>query len=605
MPDDNAVRSCLSKIKVASTYHKKWWDKFRVSDAIKYYEGQQWAGYSNYFRKDYRPCVVNLVFSTIEVQLPSLLFSQPIFNLTPKKSTYNPEGETRRTQLQEAALNTYVTDPDNLFAEEIEDAIIDSYFAFGMIEVGFDSNYIINPNAAKPYLKKDGTQLQDIEGKDLVQPEEIPEWEQVFVKRIHPAQFRVGGMDAKHLERCNWVGYYEYVQVEDIKGNKALKHLKDIQFSGSRTEEFDSGFEDRSGELDNLLLSGDVIKIWHWWDLRSHKFSLFTPSYETDYLFQDNFTLLPLHALKYHNRRRGFYPVPPVSQWLSSQDDLNEANEQVRVHRRRGARKYVARKGAFQSDELDKLMDGPDGTYVEIEGDPNTAIVAVPLAPLENSVVQTLVLSKDNFNVVSGSSSEARGEADRTTATASAIKDVRSKIRETRPKIIVANWLNKIGRSICVLQQKITLPFWIQLTEKPDEKLFDSVGETKTLYEEITGLDIEGFDFSVNINISAMSPVSAEEDKNHFLEFMAVLNNYPQIALSPVLIREAAERVGYKTNEKVIRDLQNMALLAQAAQMQQLQQAGNPAAQRQVAKSTPDAQEKINNQLGNQVGLTQ
>jgi hypothetical protein len=86
---------------------------------------------------------------------------------------------------------------------------------------------------------------------------------------------------------------------------------------------------------------------------------------------------------------------------------------------------------------------------------------------------------------------------------------------------------------------------------------------------------------------------------------MAVLNNYPQIALSPVLIREAAERVGYKTNEKVIRDLQNMALLAQAAQMQQLQQAGNPAAQRQVAKSTPDAQEKINNQLGNQVGLTQ
>lgn len=600
MPDSLAVNQCLEQIKVATTYHNNWWKKFRVSDSIKYYEGQQWAGYAGYFRADYRPSVVNLVFSTIEVQLPSLLFSEPIFNVSPKKTSGDVETTTRRTQLQEAALNTFVTDPDSLFAEEIEDAIIDSYFAFGLVEVGFDANYIINPNAEKPFLKKDGTPLQDIEGATIVQPAELPEWENVYVKRIHPSQVRIGGMDSRYLERCNWVAYYEYADVLSLKGNKALKNVDKIPFAGSRTEEFDKAYEDRSEELDKLCATGDVVKIWHRWDLRRKEFTLFTDVYTEDYLFKKSFTSLPLFALKYHNRRRGFYPVPPVSQWLSSQDDLNEANEQVRVHRRRSSRKYLIRKGAIaDSIDIDKLMFGPDGTYAETEGAPAEVIAPVPLAALESSVTQTLVLSKDNFNVVSGTRSEARGQADRTTATQATIADARSKIRESRPKLIVARWLNRIARHIMYCQQQLTLPFWIQLNNTKEESLLGNVQETQKFYEEITGLEIEGLDFEVNIKISSMSPIDTEEEKNRFLEFMAIINNYPQIALSPTLIREAAERIGYDTNEKVLRELQDMALLSQIAAKEQM----NAMAQRGTAKVTPDANEQINNQLQNQVGL--
>jgi capsular polysaccharide biosynthesis protein len=113
-------------------------------------------------------------------------------------------------------------------------------------------------------------------------------------------------------------------------------------------------------------------------------------------------------------------------------------------------------------------------------------------------------------------------------------------------------------------------------------------------------LDLEGIDFNVNIKVSSMSPIDLEDDKNRFLEFMAIINNYPQIALSPTLIREAAERVGFNTNEKVLRELQDMALLAQ---MQLKQQTESALAQRTVAGATPNANEKITNQLENQVGL--
>lgn len=608
---ETSVSTCLEKIRVATDYHNKWWKKFRVSDSIKYYEGAQWAGYSTYFRNEYRPSVVNLVFSTIEVQLPSLLFSQPIFNVTPKKTATDPEGESQRTFLQEAALNTFVTDPDSLFAEEIEAAIIDSYFAFGVIEAGLDSNYVINPNADKPYLKKDGTVLRDIDGTDIIQPKEIPEYEQLYLKRIHPSQIRVGGMDSRYLDRCNWVAYYEYVDVLDLKGNKALKGTDKLTFSGARTEEFDkTSYEDRSGELDKLCQSGDVVKVWHYWDQRRHEFHLFTDVLTDDYLFSAPYRGLPLFELKYHNRMRGFYPVPPVSQWLPQQDDINIAQEQIRVHQRRGSRKYLVRKNALDTDQLDTLMFGPDGTYAETEMDPNTVIAPVPLSPLDASVDKVLLLAKDNFNIVSGTRAEARGVADRTTATQASIMDQRSMIRESRPKIIVANWLNRIARQIMILQQKITLPFWIEVNNTPQESLGGDVQETSKLYQEITGLDIEGQDFSVNINVTSMSPIDMQDQKNKFLEFMAVINNYPQIAMSPTLIRETATRIGFKTNEKVLKELQDMALLQQAGQQAQIQgalgQTGkSPLGQREVAKATPSDQEQITNQLQNQVGLTQ
>ena len=117
-------------------------------------------------------------------------------------------------------------------------------------------------------------------------------------------------------------------------------------------------------------------------------------------------------------------------------------------------------------------------------------------------------------------------------------------------------------------------------------------------------MDIEGMDFAVTINVTSMSPIAAQDAKNQFLEFMAIINNYPQIALSPTLIREAAERTGFKTNEKVLRELQNMALLQQAGQQAQVNEAIGPEsalAQRSVAKVTPPQGEMIQNQLQNQV----
>ncbi len=87
------------------------------------------------------------------------------------------------------------------------------------------------------------------------------------------------------------------------------------------------------------------------------------------------------------------------------------------------------------------------------------------------------------------------------------------------------------------------------------------------------------------------------------------MNQFPQLAFSPLLVREAAYRVGYR-NSKVIKELQKMALLAEMGRMAQLQQqAGGPqmnpqggnAGQQIAAEQTPPTGPAIQKQLGNQL----
>jgi len=109
------------------------------------------------------------------------------------------------------------------------------------------------------------------------------------------------------------------------------------------------------------------------------------------------------------------------------------------------------------------------------------------------------------------------------------------------------------------------------------------------------------------------------------MEFLAVVNNYPQMNLSPSLIRRAADAVNFH-DEEFIRTWQEMALLnlsatkLQAEMTQILLQAqkdqmtggpagapqgpaqdnSNPVAQRDAAQATPNTRDQIEQQITNQ-----
>jgi hypothetical protein len=213
--------------------------------------------------------------------------------------------------------------------------------------------------------------------------------------------------------------------------------------------------------------------------------------------------------------------------------------------------------------------------------------------------------SRDDFNTVSGTSAEQRLQADRQTATQSKIIDARTSIRESRVNTQTANWINEIVAEIAKLQaEKLTLPFWIKATAQTPGTFqeLQVIQDTYRKIDPVTDLD-ENFDFDVQVSLDTISPIENERSKNAFFEFLAALNQYPQLAFSPELIRHLAEKVGLRA-ESVIVEAQKMALVAQLGQQAQAdEEMQQMASQRTMAQATPPNMEQVTNEIQNSVGL--
>lgn len=617
--DEELVEKWFSRIEGAERYFSDWEKRFKCKRLNDYIEGRSVGTNCRYS--------LNLIYSSIRIKRPALLFTRPEFKVIPKpwKQEWQPEMAYRIARLKEDTLNTFIQDSALKFSQEIDMAILDSWSYFGMIEVGYGANWILNPNAGLPVLKSDyeeaGNSDKDL-GKTLQEPDEIPEKEYVYFKRIPAHRFRVGGSDSHDLARCSWVGYYEFVRAEDIISNKKFLDNVDPKkdWAGGRSDDY---YFDPDKEERDLEAQGDYVKIWKIWDLRKKEFNIFNSSPQK-WIYNEEFDRLPLFGLRFDMRRAGWYPIPVIYNWINPQDEVNESREQMRQHRKRARQMWQAQKDSIDPDEKDKFINSPDGTIIETKIE--NAIKEIPNAPLDASIVSTYQIGTVEFDKISGTSNNQRGVSDRVTATEANTIESRTRIREDSDRVVVAEWLCDIAKeTLNIIIERFSNEFFIKRTSDENDK---EVGEEVKLLEEtyeIVSADQmdDGADFDVDVSVNSMSPVTNEVEEKNFLKFMAVLQNYPILALHPAVIREAAYKCGYR-NEKVIGHLSEMARLAMIAKInegqaqlnaqnayaQNLEQGnqggmapgqeimGGPMAQNQVQNATPPDIEQIRQQLG-------
>lgn len=590
------------RISAANRFFDAWETLFKCKSLEKYYEGFHW-NLNNL--TNYNPYTINEFYSIIKIKIATYLFSRPHFLVSPVpgSSDYDLEFAAKSAQLKEDLINTIIEDPNSYFKDEVKLAFLDSIFRFGIMEVGYAADWIRNPRVGKPLLKshRDFDTLPE-KDKILREPDELPANERIYFKRIHAKRFRIGGVDAEHLSRCNWVGYYDFVFKSDLLSMKGLKWIDKVHsIIPNRTEDYD---EYRGVNDEDLLRGGDVFKIWHIWDLRSKERLLILDSQGLE-LWKNPFKRLPLFDFRWDLRTHGWYPIPPSFQWLSPQDEINEAREQMRAHRRRFTRKFQALEGTVDAEEIEKFEHGPDGTIIIVKRD--NAIQPIQDANIGAAVTQSFVTSSDDLNKVSGTSSEQRGQADRTTATQARLIDIRSGIREDYESSDIQDWMILIAReTLLIARDKLVMGTWVKMTSDPGEHFLGEVQENKEVYQWVTSEDLsDSYDFRIKLDVVSMSPVKAEEEKKKFLEFLSVVNNFPQIILSPILIREAAYRCGYR-NEKVIKEMMNAALVQAMGQAQMNsggapQGAGSNTSQQITEQQLPQTQPEIENQIGKQL----
>lgn len=575
----------FERIKSANEVYERWHARFRPDRLIGYYCGDQWPEFQPpEHNPRYRPYVINLVFPTIETQQPALLFYRPTVQVEPKP----PYGDDPQSQVAQRAklcadtLQTYVDKPEVGFKQQTLLALRDAQYRFGVVEIGYTADWIDNPHAGKPVLKDQSEEpYLDRAGEAILHPSKVPatDSEQLYVRQIDPACFRVSASNRPVLLENDWVGYYDWQYVEDVKRNPKYSRTRDLKPSGQFGDPPEAS-RDPATTLDRQASHRDMVQLWKLWDLRSKTRCVVAQGHPTYLLENEPWSYLPFAVLKFYEIPQAFYPLPPVANWIDAQNEINETREARRVHRRRFARRYVVRQNTMDDTELEKITMGGDGTVATHKGAPGEQpLHPVPDAALGMDVDKHLAESRDDFMQISGVGAEARGVAESDTATQANIVDVRQRIRETASRVQVADWLSEICRLLLLtIREKMQLPFWIRdnvdLVSADPAELQRIIGT----WQQITAQELGSTLMDVSVDVTSLSPVSQEQRAAQWNQLLALITN-PALALvlgqSEVLLRKTLKYYGV-TSEGDIREIQNV--LRQTLMMQVAAQTGGAGA---------------------------
>lgn len=527
-PAREATKRWFSRISQSCRAYDEWTERYQTESLYDFYLGHQVPENLKTGSLWSDPYVLNLIFPTIDSALPSLLFYRPYFKIRPKATRLDDPTSNvdARAKLREDTLNTFIQDNDTGFDDSVPLSIQEAFFRFGVAEVGYTVDFIDNPNAHKPTLLKDGSELKDQDGKPVPQPEKLPKGQQLFIKRIPAKTFRCSVNAKTTLLHNDWVGYYEWHHLQDIKANKSFKNTAELKASGRYRDEYKSGDDEQSKQHDGM------VKLWRIWDIRSSKKWTLAEGHDLP-LREEDFEFLPLAVYRPHPILDEFLPLPPVYNWIHPQLEYSESRQQQRVHRRRFERRYTYRTGSIEEDQIDKLFQGGDGTTVPASTqDGVSPLVPVPDAPLHGDQWRGLAVTKDDFREISGRGGDQRGSAESQTATQAAIIDSGAKIRDSFAKSGpwgVAKFLTDIARLVLfTIEDKLPLSYWILTNVDPKaEGSFEESQQIAATWREITSEELGDLDYDVAVDVESMAPITEDAERNRWVQLLPILFGNP------------------------------------------------------------------------------
>lgn len=548
--ESDRVKTWTERITTSTKLYDNWAEKYQTERLESYYLGFQWSGLTEEeARKRY---VINLVFSSIEVNKPALSFYKPEVRVQPRPAQSDDlfSNAEERARLCQDTIQTFIDSPDIDFFLETNLALHEAHFRFGVVEVGYTADFVDNPDAGKPVLKEDKTVMVDAGGDPVTQGAHRLTNEGLYIRRIPAKTFRVAVSQKNKLTRNDWVGYYEWHYVEDVKRNKNYRNTATLKPSGVLKSDLRSPGD---GSQENKEHHG-MVKIWKIWDLRRKVRHVIAQDHDK-FLQEDKpFSYLPFAVIKFHEILDSFFPLPPVFEWLGPQDEVNETREMQRAHRRRFYRRYTYKDGAIDIEELQKLEDGGDGVYAKANTE--TPLQPVPDAPLSSDVWQHLDASKLDFMTVSAIGGDQRGVAESETATQANIIDQRSRLRETSSRTRVANWLAEISRlMLLTLRDNMAMPFWVRRNIDAFAAAQGSPEPQRVaeLWKQISVDDID-IDFDVFIDLASMSPVTEDVQRMSWNQVLAIITNPAILSIlskSEALLRKTLVLYGIRAENEI------------------------------------------------------
>ena len=150
---------------------------------------------------------------------------------------------------------------------------------------------------------------------------------------------------------------------------------------------------------------------------------------------------------------------------------------------------------------------------------------------------------------------------------------MKEQVRESVERVNLDKFTCKIGRlGLKVMLENFTQPLWVKYSIDPSENFLGEVQAKGPIYKLIQIYQMnDGCDYTINLRVNNATPDQTEQEMQKLVAFFSLVNQFPQVMFSPILIREVAYKVGYR-NERVIKEMQQSAILQRMTQLNALQQ---------------------------------
>lgn len=384
---------------------------------LNLYRGKHWSAYSSegdaLSSDNARERItVNITGSSVLNMLPFLIRKRPKFNVSPTRPQFDVSAS-----LQDDVLN-YCWKEYDMQPQARAAALDGIIFGHGILKTGFTLE--VNESYKIPATGR-------IEYADYIK-KQAP-----WVRRISPFNFLFDPEAAEHdLETARWCGEIMYLPIQDILENeryskRAKKAITDGEYEPTQISSLmkNSQIDDELPWLENDEDQyGDLNRIvcFEIWDKRTGKYFFFAHGVHFPLIEKETWPYEYLESFPYE--RYDFIPVPeePFPLGLPAfiedqQYELNRIRTAMYQHRRRFNRKYTCIETEVRSTELEKLVNGDDGTVVLV--DSHEAIVPIMDANISNDEYNIEGTIKEDIRELIGSDELARGGSlpSRTTAT--------------------------------------------------------------------------------------------------------------------------------------------------------------------------------------------
>lgn len=555
------------RITKSNEAHEKWKKEYRVKDCRDYWRGRQRIEETD--KQGDRLMIVNRIIAAVRTALPTLYFREPFVkvNASPARADTQAQQVDQRAQLLQDSGNAIVREPETMFQSQTFISLKEAFWAFGAVEVGYTADWVDNPSSAgKP-------PLEETEGQDRSPEAVVAELKQAiaqtvtkekfYVRRIDPECILISEKESSILEELDWVGYSEEIYLEDVKKSPAY----------SNTEELSA----KEGS--------DKILVYKLWDLRTNtRFVL--PEGADDFILEASFKRVPLFFLRFEEIPGEFRPIPPIYSWLMSQDEYNDSREFLRKNRKARQGRYTIDPAKLTPEEAKKFESEDVSQYVFTQENRNdgSAIRPVEQPAMTDTLVQSLTISRSEFDEVSGKSALSRQVPTGDSATEANIVNSRQMAQENFDRVTVAKWLGSIAKEL-ILQavDKMSLTRWVMLNSDPFSDYFLIDGEQiARVYRQITFQQLneasESLSWDVSVDIEALSPVTEAEKKSSWMQVLALMTNPGMarlMALSPELLKRTLDLHGIRSGREQAMIAQALGVQAQIEmQMAQAKAAG-------------------------------